>query len=144
LIKGHDQHRDSWCLTTSPRVSPPFAQKRARTEFFSKPGWVEHDALEILAPHGRSDSRTRMEAARVYARSDLARDPCITNQRETHRPLGAPRPGKAGCEMRLFCGQRQTAGCRRLSLRASPARAGRDPLFRPQTGLAAEHPTSAA
>ncbi len=98
---------------------------RELTQFFPRPGWVEHDAVEIW----HSVQATLAEVAgRLPAAGREARAVGITNQRETvvawDRASGAP------LHRAVVWQDRRTAGrCRSL------AEEGRLPLVRHRTGL---------
>src|SRR5882672_8666124 len=100
------------------------AQQEFR-QIFPKPGWVEHDAQEILA----SQSSVAVEA---LSKADVSADSVaaigITNQRET-TVVWDRDTGKPICNAIVWQDRRTSAACDRLRAR------GLDKLIRRKTGL---------
>src|SRR4030095_8693157 len=99
------------------------AQKELK-QFYPKPGWVEHDPIEIWNAQAQV-AVTALARARLRPRDIAAIG--ITNQRETtvlsDRPSGVP------IHRAIVCQDRRTAPtCDRLR------KAGREKLFQKRTG----------
>jgi len=100
------------------------AQQEFR-QIFPKPGWVEHDAQEILA----SQSSVAIEAlSKASVSADSVAAIGITNQRET-TVVWDRDTGKPICNAIVWQDRRTSAACDRLRAR------GLDKLIRRKTGL---------
>ncbi len=100
------------------------AQQEFR-QIFPKPGWVEHDAQEILA----SQSSVAIEAlSKAGVSADSVAAIGITNQRET-TVVWDRDTGKPICNAIVWQDRRTSAACDRLRAR------GLDKLIRRKTGL---------
>ena len=126
LIAAIDQGTTSTrCLVFAPEGAPLASAQLEHRQIFPKPGWVEHDPLEIWRATEQV-VRTALERAGASAASLAAVG--ITNQRETvvfwDRETGAP-----------FGNAIVWQDVRTAELCAELARRGAGELFRARTGL---------
>jgi len=101
------------------------ADQKEHKQIYPKPGWVEHDALEIL-------ENTRQVVSEVLERSGLTAGQIaaagITNQRET-TVVWEKKTGKPICNAIVWQDTRTDAICNRLAVEGGQGR------FQKQTGL---------